>query len=106
MEYLSNITIVNSYHKQLLLVYLKIMFSLFSPKPCLFGYFCLQGVASTNLYYTNLSPQLCMAGFFCLQGASSAAGSGLCPSGYYCPEGTINPIITPTGTFTIRYLND
>lgn len=41
----------------------------------------------------------CWAGFYCAWGSSKADGT-LCPAGFFCPNGTKNPIPCPAGTFT------
>ncbi|OQS07754.1 hypothetical protein THRCLA_00251, partial [Thraustotheca clavata] len=46
--------------------------------------------------------QNCSAGFFCELASVSPKGMGLCPPGFYCPEGTAAPIPTPLGTFAQR----
>ena len=73
------------------------------PYPCKPGTYCVGGVGFDEvdpgraLYSRN-----CTEGFYCEAGSTSATGSGLCPRGFICPEGTSVPIPTSPGTFAER----
>ena len=65
---------------------------------CLGGYYC----GERGLIFPNM---MCSAGYFCLAGADRAAPmlegfADVCPPGSYCPEGTVDPINCPIGTFS------
>ena len=50
------------------------------------------------------STYLCNAGFYC-QGKANVPNpndgvtGSICPAGYYCPQGTVNPVPCPAGTY-------
>eukprot|EP00940_MAST-03C_sp_MAST-3C-sp2_P001609 g1609.t1 len=46
-----------------------------------------------------LHAQNCTEGFYCELASVSPKGSGLCPPGFYCPEGTAVPVPTAKGYF-------
>jgi hypothetical protein len=100
-QFFNNVTITNYIHKEYLLFYFYTMVSPYTPKLCIPSYYCLQGVATNKpSIYKKISPQICLPGFYCSKGAGTMAGTGFCPLGYFCPEGTEYPILTPPGTFT------
>jgi len=72
------------------------------PYPCDAGSYCLGGVGSREVYKNDFFyAQPCTEGFFCEVASTSPRGNGLCPPGFYCPEGTGLPIPTPKGTFAL-----
>jgi len=71
------------------------------PYPCSPGTYCLSGVGSVMIKVGDFwYAQPCTEGFFCEAASSTAKGSGLCPPGFSCPQGTSNPIPTPKGHFS------
>ena len=73
------------------------------PTPCTPGYYCnTTGLSSTT--------GQCSAGHYC-NGSSpvstpiGAPYGNICPSGFYCPEGTASPIHCPVGTFSASTSN-
>ena len=58
---------------------------------------CTEGMYCSELNMTKPTG-LCWPGFYCLTGAS-VANEIPCPTGRYCPLGTYNPKMCPTGTF-------
>ncbi len=71
------------------------------PYPCDPGTYCVAGVAFREVVRDNYNyAQPCSAGFFCKAASISAHGSGVCPRGFTCPEGTAVPIPSPRGTYT------
>ena len=70
------------------------------PFPCAPGTYCLGGVGYDEPRKGDfLHSQPCTEGFFCELGSSSPKGNGLCPVGFYCPEGTAVPIPTARGFY-------
>ncbi len=70
------------------------------PYPCDPGTYCIAGVTSREVIRDDYNyAQPCSAGFFCEAASTSAHGSGVCPRGFTCPEGTAVPIPTPLGTY-------
>jgi hypothetical protein len=76
------------------------------PVACLPGTFCLGGVSSSVQSQSVpinpigiTSPQLCTEGTYCRYATPSAAGTGACFPGHYCPPGTAYPLKTPLGNF-------
>lgn len=71
------------------------------PYPCPPGTYCLSGTGMKDMVEGNFShPQPCIAGFYCESGTPSARGTGICPSGFFCPKGSSVPLPTPKGHFT------
>ncbi len=70
------------------------------PYPCGPGTYCIAGVASREVVRDNYDyAQPCSAGLFCEAASTSAHGSGVCPRGFTCPEGTAVPIPSPRGSY-------
>jgi len=70
------------------------------PYPCQPGSYCIGGVASDEIVAGDFShAQPCTEGFYCELGSTSSKGSGLCPRGFICPQGTAVPIPTAKGQF-------
>ncbi|KAK2153849.1 hypothetical protein LSH36_283g03025, partial [Paralvinella palmiformis] len=66
--------------------------------PCPGGYYCDQQALTAY-------SKLCTEGYYCRQYASSATPSqgqdaDQCPAGFYCPEGTAEPLKCPLGTYS------
>eukprot|EP00767_Chilomastix_cuspidata_P000870 gnl/Chilomastix_cuspidata/1248.p1 GENE.gnl/Chilomastix_cuspidata/1248~~gnl/Chilomastix_cuspidata/1248.p1 ORF type:complete len:6697 (-),score=752.02 gnl/Chilomastix_cuspidata/1248:22-17397(-) len=66
--------------------------------PCLPGYACTTvGLSEPDV--------ICEAGYMCISHASSPTpssdsyGNGVCTAGYYCEEGTYEPLPCPVGTY-------
>jgi len=71
------------------------------PYACSPGTYCLAGTCNKEVVSGNyLYAQNCTLGFFCEAASTSAKGSGLCPLGFICPEGTAVPQPTPKGKFS------
>mmetsp|Transcript_12959 Transcript_12959/g.27791 ORF Transcript_12959/g.27791 Transcript_12959/m.27791 type:complete len:2710 (-) Transcript_12959:932-9061(-) len=71
------------------------------PYPCSAGSYCAGGVGYDRVVIGNfLYAQPCAESMFCELGSTSPKGSGLCPKGFYCPQGTGAPIPTNPGTFS------
>ncbi len=70
------------------------------PYPCDPGTYCSAGATSREVVRDNYDyAQPCSAGFFCEAASTSARGSGVCPKGFTCPEGTAVPIPSPRGSY-------
>ena len=70
------------------------------PYPCNPGTYCLGGVGYDTVKKEDfLHAQNCTEGFFCELASTTPMGSGLCPRGFTCPQGTAIPIPTPKGKF-------
>lgn len=70
------------------------------PYPCSPGTYCLSGVGNNSVVKGNFFfAQPCQPGFYCESASATAKGSGLCPSGFICPEGTATPIPAPKGNY-------
>ncbi len=66
------------------------------PYPCDPGTYYSAGATSREVVRDNYDyAQPCSAGFFCEAASTSARGSGVCPKGFTCPEGTAVPIPSP-----------
>ena len=77
------------------------------PMPCAPGTFCLGGVAHDMTVEWipqnadgRTAPQTCTEGAFCGAASPSAAGSGACFPGHYCPMGGEYPTEVPLGSFS------
>ncbi|KAA0165573.1 hypothetical protein FNF28_03425 [Cafeteria roenbergensis] len=69
------------------------------PYACRPGTWCPAGVGSPEVVKDDFfHAQNCTAGFFCEAASVTPTGMGLCPKGFFCPEGTPAPIPTPKGT--------
>lgn len=83
---------------------------------CSVGYYCPEGIAEpmkcppgrycerSGLSDRDLSTRLCTPGYYCKYGAETSQPtdgiSGMvCPSGNYCPAGTLEPVACPPGTY-------
>jgi hypothetical protein len=71
------------------------------PYPCSPGTYCLSGVGENivkkgDFFYA----QPCQSGFYCESASATARGSGLCPAGFICPEGTGTPRPAPKGSYS------
>jgi hypothetical protein len=72
------------------------------PYPCDAGSYCLGGVGSREVVKNDFFyAQPCTEGFFCEVASTSPRGNGLCPPGFFCPQGTAAPIPTPKGTYSL-----
>ena len=71
------------------------------PYPCRPGVYCLAGTGYDRAMepYTPGYARNCTAGFFCELGSVSPTGTGPCPLGFVCPEGTAVPVPAPRGTY-------
>lgn len=68
------------------------------PYPCQPGSYCLGGVGYDTVKKGDyLYAQPCTPGFYCEAGCTNPLGSGLCPKGFVCPEGTAVPQPAPKG---------
>lgn len=68
------------------------------PYPCQPGSYCLGGVGHDEVVKGDyLYAQPCTPGFYCEAGCTNPLGSGLCPKGFVCPEGTAVPQPAPKG---------
>jgi hypothetical protein len=84
--------------------------------PCGIGYYCPEASSHeipcdkghycdvAGLDDTDIVTKLCRAGYYCKSKATTDAPiDGVtgwkCPTGYYCPEGTLSPIACPVGTY-------
>ena len=73
---------------------------------CPVGHFCVEGSSTATPCpagtYNDITQQSscfeCLPGFFCLLGSVSYLDTP-CPSGHYCPSGSLQPIACPRGTF-------
>lgn len=71
------------------------------PYPCQPGSYCTGGVTSDEIVAGDFAyPQPCTEGFYCELGSTSSKGSGLCPRGFICPQGTAVPIPTAKGKYS------
>jgi hypothetical protein len=74
------------------------------PYPCRPGTYCLAGTG-----YDKVDPYLptysknCTPGFYCEAASPSPLGTGLCPRGFVCPEGTAVPIPTERGYYAENF---
>jgi hypothetical protein len=69
------------------------------PLECPENVWCPGGVASNVSIPGNFStPQPCLNGYVCFRGSDSAMGSGPCPSGHYCPPGSL-PVECPPASY-------
>ena len=65
-----------------------------APQECPENTWCSSGVASNvSIPGNHSTPQPCLPGFVCYRGSDSPQGSGPCPSGYFCPPGTLKPML-------------
>jgi len=70
------------------------------PYPCAAGSYCLGGVGYDETRIGDfLYSRPCTEGFYCELASVGPKGSGLCPAGFLCPQGTSNPVPTPKGYF-------
>jgi hypothetical protein len=68
------------------------------PYPCPPGSYCLGGVGYGEIRKGDyLYAQPCTPGFYCETGSTNPLGTGLCPKGFVCPEGTAVPNPAPKG---------
>ena len=59
------------------------------PYPCTPGTYCLAGVGDKRVKKGDYAyAQPCFPGFYCESASVDPKGSGECPAGFYCPEGT------------------
>lgn len=68
--------------------------------PCLGGTYC-----ATDAIPSSSGSGQCLGGYFCILGATTPNPSDgvmgdICPLGYYCPQGSIEPLECPIGTFS------
>ena len=83
---------------------------------CEVGYYCPAGTAlrypcppgrycdTTGLTDLTIATKLCAAGYFCVLKATvnnptDGTTGYICPAGFYCPSGILEPIACPPGTF-------
>ena len=67
-------------------------------QPCLGGYYCGERALS-------FPTTLCSFGYYCKSGADRATPAlgnlaNICPTGSYCPEGSVHPVPCPIGTYS------
>ena len=55
-------------------------------------------VASSSILAAH-SPQECLAGRYCAGRAGSVSGTAACPTGFFCPSGSVTPQAAPPGQF-------
>lgn len=68
------------------------------PYACPPGSYCLSGVGYETIKKGDYRyPQPCTQGFYCESACTSPLGSGICPKGFICPEGTAVPQPAPKG---------
>ncbi|CAG6003426.1 unnamed protein product, partial [Menidia menidia] len=82
------------------------------PLSCFAGHYCPRGTMFPTQYKCPVGTwssqsgleaesecQPCPRGWYCLAG--SAAPTGRCNSGYYCPEATVNPRVCGAGSYSV-----
>ena len=98
----TGIEIPHSIHKKLMEDYMFTnMYTDYKADLCPGGYFCLEGVYTDDFDANSIStPFEWPGGSYCLPGSGTVIGTGFCPAGFYCPEGSELAIPTPPGSFT------
>jgi hypothetical protein len=83
--------------------------STLQPLACAPGTFCFGGVAHPttidwipSMPEGGTAPQTCTEGAYCESGTPTAAGTGPCFKGHYCPPGSSWPTQAPVGNFANR----
>jgi len=90
-------------HRDLVLLFMHLMYTSYQQSVCPGGYLCMQGVYTKEPDdYLMTTPYICPEGFYCLPGSDSIIGTDFCPIGYYCQKGTEKPVAAQPGSFTSR----
>ena len=95
-------------HKEVIELYMNLMYTSHAAILCPGGLLCLQGVNTLAVPEDESStlaslPQLCPRGSYCLRGSNLVIGTDLCPPGYYCPSQSVYPIPTQPGHYASNF---
>jgi hypothetical protein len=101
-------------HREILELYMTLMYTSHNAILCPGGLLCLQGVSTltvpvdpetSNSKEKVLSslPQACPRGSYCLRGSNQVIGTDLCPPGYYCPSQSVYPEATQPGSYASNF---